>query len=329
MIDLGGIRAGRGLFERERHRRCFWVGVANYIIDLGRCDWDSVSNGRIIVILYLLVLLIVLASAIDKLRPAICPKNSHACFRQTIFAVWYRPRVSSTTTVLSNAYNVSQAGGWYNPVFITYLAMLTWTQLRASRTAYLASAGAVGTVVAETSKSGDQSTLADVVPDVPAQSVNAEVDPVLIVVEPEPPKTVFPDLPEKVPFVYLFFFLPTQPTQTSLLLAALDIPEPYADVGPPRYAFTTRAAHWTSEAGSVWVLLGRADTGAGGDRPMDSRRRSSRMYVPFFSHLSSSRLSPPVHVAPDALHLVQHVSNPSGIPRSLSTLASSTRVYLR
>jgi hypothetical protein len=170
--------------------------------------------------------------------------------------------------------------------------MLTWTQLRASRTAYLASAGAVGTVVAETSVSGDQSTPADVVPDVvpdaPAQSANVEANPVLIVVEPEPPKTVFPDLPEKVPFVdslSLFFSRcrpKTQPTQTLFFLAALDIPKPYSDVGPPRHTFATRATHWTSEAGSVWVLLWCADTGAGGDRPMDSRRRSGRMYVQIF-----------------------------------------------
>ena len=97
--------------------------------------------------------------------------------------------------------------------------MLTWTQLRASRRVYLASAGVVGTVVAETSNSGDQSSPADVGPDVPAQSATSEASVVPIVAEPEPPKTVFADLPEKVPFVDPFFFSLT----LTFFLAALDI----------------------------------------------------------------------------------------------------------
>ena len=140
-------------------------------------------------------------------------KASHASVRQTIFAVLCRSRsitaqVPSTTTVRINPYNVSRAHSQYNPDFISYLvAMLTWTQLRASRRVYLASAGVVGTVVAETSNSGDQSSPADVGLDVPAQSATSEANVVPIVAEPEPHKTVFADLPEKVPFVDPIFFL--------------------------------------------------------------------------------------------------------------------------
>ncbi|KAH0834195.1 hypothetical protein J3R83DRAFT_11507 [Lanmaoa asiatica] len=95
--------------------------------------------------------------------------------------------------------------------------MLTLTQLRTSRTAYLASAGVVGTIVVETSHSGDESTPTDVVPDAPsAQSVNTEANHVPIVVEPEPPKTVFIDLPEKLS-IY------ANPTPTLVLL---DTPSP-------------------------------------------------------------------------------------------------------
>jgi len=107
--------------------------------------------------------------------------------------------------VLSNLYDVSQARSQYNSSLIPCFAVLTWAQLRASRTAYLASAGAVGTVVAETSDSGDQSAPADVVPDAPAQTANAEANPVPIVVDPEPLRFVFANLPEKVPFVDQFF----------------------------------------------------------------------------------------------------------------------------
>ena len=118
------------------------------------------------------------------------------------------------------------------------------TQLRASRTAYLASASVVGTVVhAETSNNGDQNSPAGVVPDVPAQSTDSEANLVPTVVEPEPTKIVFADLPEKVPFVNPFFSRLGTPT---LFLAALDIPKPYADIGPSRHAFATRATYWTS-----------------------------------------------------------------------------------
>lgn len=79
-------------------------------------------------------------------------------------------------------------------------------QLRVSRTAYLASAGVVGTVVVESSESGDQSAPAEVAPasDAPAQSESTTVE-ASPVVESEPPKMVFADLPEKVPFVPSFF----------------------------------------------------------------------------------------------------------------------------
>lgn len=62
----------------------------------------------------------------------------------------------------------------------------------------MASTAVVGTIVAETIDSGDQNTPAEVVPDPPAQSTSVEVN---AIVEPEPPKTVFAVLPEKVPFV--------------------------------------------------------------------------------------------------------------------------------
>ena len=106
----------------------------------------------------------------------------------------------------------------------------------------MASAGVVGTVVAETSNSGDQSSPADVGPDVPAQSATSEANVVPIVAEPEPHKTVFADLPEKVPFVDPLFFSLT----LTFFLAALDIPEPYTDIGPSRHAFAARATYWTS-----------------------------------------------------------------------------------
>lgn len=76
------------------------------------------------------------------------------------------------------------------------------------------------------------------------------------------------------------FFSLTSSHSTSLFLLALDIPKSHADVGPSRHAFAARVAYRTGEAGGVWVLLGCADAGAGGDRPMDPRRRNSRMYVP-------------------------------------------------
>ena len=96
---------------------------------------------------------------------------------------------------------------------------------------------------AETSNNGDQNSPAGVVPDVPAQSTDSEANLVPTVVEPEPTKIVFAELPEKVPFVNPFFSRLGTPT---LFLAALDIPEPYADIGPSRHAFATRATYWTS-----------------------------------------------------------------------------------
>ncbi|KAG9310760.1 apolipo protein O-domain-containing protein [Chiua virens] len=89
---------------------------------------------------------------------------------------------------------------------------------RASRTAHLASLGAVGTVIVETSNNEDQSTPTDIALDVPAQTSNLEADqlPSTVVAEPEPPKVVFPDLPEK-------FSIYPKPTPTLVLLA---IPSP-------------------------------------------------------------------------------------------------------
>lgn len=68
-------------------------------------------------------------------------------------------------------------------------SIVTRTQLRASRTAYLASTVAVGTVVV------DQNTAPQVGPDTLAQSPSLEAN---TTIEPGPPKTVFLDLPEKV-----------------------------------------------------------------------------------------------------------------------------------
>lgn len=59
----------------------------------------------------------------------------------------------------------------------------------------------MGTLVAEASNSEDQSTSIDVVPDAPAEGANSEANHVSVVVEPGPPKTIFVDLPDKVPTV--------------------------------------------------------------------------------------------------------------------------------
>ncbi|KAG8215384.1 apolipo protein O-domain-containing protein [Butyriboletus roseoflavus] len=110
-------------------------------------------------------------------------------------------RASSTTAVPSNSYNMFRRHAF-----------------RASRRAYVTSAGAVGTIVAETSQSEDQSTPTDVVPDALAKGANSEANYVPIVVEPEPtpPKTVFADLSEK-PSIY-----PNPPPT----LVLLDTPSP-------------------------------------------------------------------------------------------------------
>ncbi|KIJ13020.1 hypothetical protein PAXINDRAFT_170902 [Paxillus involutus ATCC 200175] len=66
--------------------------------------------------------------------------------------------------------------------------------LRASRTAYLASAGAAGVIAAETGSSEEQKTLVDVVTDAPAQHAEVEVAPVA----DDPPRRVFVELPDKL-----------------------------------------------------------------------------------------------------------------------------------
>ena len=95
----------------------------------------------------------------------------------------------------------------------------------------MASAGAVGTIVAETSHSEDQSTPTDVVLDAPAENANSEANHDSIVAEPEPRKAVFADLPEKVSFVDLLFFS-SLTSGDSKFLTALNILKSYADVGP-------------------------------------------------------------------------------------------------
>ncbi|KAF8838563.1 hypothetical protein BDN67DRAFT_971335 [Paxillus ammoniavirescens] len=66
--------------------------------------------------------------------------------------------------------------------------------LRASRTAYLATAGAAGVIAAETGSSEEQKTLVDVVTDVPSQHAEVEVAPVA----DDPPRRVLVELPDKL-----------------------------------------------------------------------------------------------------------------------------------
>ena len=68
------------------------------------------------------------------------------------------------------------------------------------------------------------STPTDLVPDAPPEGTNH----VSIEVEPEPRKTVFADLPEKVSFVDLLFF-PSLMSGGSKFLTTFDIPRSYAD----------------------------------------------------------------------------------------------------
>jgi hypothetical protein len=81
------------------------------------------------------------------------------------------------------------------------------------------------------------------------------------------------------PFCFLSRYKSRQALTSLFSLAALDIPKSYADPRPTRHAFTARAAYRTSQAGSMWLLLGCTNTGPRRDRPMDSSRRSCRMYV--------------------------------------------------
>ena len=115
--------------------------------------------------------------------------------KRSLPCCWYIT-ISSTTTVLRN--NVSQASSQYSLGYAFHFARLTWIQFRASRTAYLASVGAVGTVIAETSNSEDQGVPVEVVAEAPVENAIAVADPVPTVAELEPTRSIFPHLPEKV-----------------------------------------------------------------------------------------------------------------------------------
>ncbi|KIJ64200.1 hypothetical protein HYDPIDRAFT_28642 [Hydnomerulius pinastri MD-312] len=85
-------------------------------------------------------------------------------------------------------------------------------QLRASRTAYLATAGAVGVVAVETGNNNETSAPVDAVADAPSPVVEVAFPPIVA----EPPRRVFIELPEK---------LPIYPTPSATLVL-LDTPSP-------------------------------------------------------------------------------------------------------